>query len=674
MPNDALAATLDISLSQLSINTLRFLAVDAVQRANSGHPGMPMGAAPMAYAVWHRHLVVDPSKTDWPNRDRFILSAGHGSMLLYGLLHLSGFDLSIDDIKDFRQWGSRTPGHPENFHTSGVETTTGPLGQGFANGIGMAIAETFLAAHFNRPGFDVVDHQTMAIVSDGDLMEGISHEAASWAGHLGLGKLTYLYDDNKITIDGSTDLSFTEDVTGRFEAYGWQVLDIEDGNDVEAIDEAINEARAETGKPTLIRVHTIIGYGSPNKAGTAASHGSPLGAQEIELTKEGLNWPLEPTFHVPDDAREHMGEIATRGQEKREAWEEMMRDYKAEFPDLAEQWERWNRGDLPENLTSLMPAFEEGSSIATRSANGKVLAALDLDLPNLIGGSADLTGSNKTDIPGRRDFQRDNPSGSYFYFGVREHAMASICNGMQLHGGLRTYCGTFLIFSDYMRPAIRLSALMGQPVTYVFTHDSIGLGEDGPTHQPIEHFMTLRAIPNCTFIRPCDGPETAGAWIAALENKTGPTLLGLSRQNLPTMNSNVSDVVANVKMGAYIIRDSEGAPDAIIIATGSEVEVGVRAATQLAQEGLNVRVVSMPSWEIFEQQEASYRESVLPPSVTVRVSVEAGITMGWERYVGPTGRSIGLDHFGASAPAETLFEHFGITPENVASAVRSQLD
>ncbi len=671
MPNDAQAVSSNSSFSQLSINTIRFLAIDAVQMANSGHPGMPMGAAPMAYAAWHRHLRIDPSNTDWPDRDRFILSAGHGSMLLYSLLHLTGFDLTMDDLKNFRQWGSRTPGHPENFHTKGIETTTGPLGQGFANGVGMAVAEAFLAARFNRPGFEVVNHHTFAIVSDGDLMEGISHEVASLAGHYGLGKMIYLYDDNEITIDGSTSLAFTEDVTGRFEAYGWQVLDVSDGNDVEAIDAAIREAKAETGKPSLIRVHTVIGFGSPNKAGKSSSHGSPLGQDEIVLTRKELGWPDGATFHVPDGVSAHMQEIATRGKSARQAWEDMMTRYASEHPDASAEWDRWMSGDMPSDLESFMPSFDEGSSVATRSANGKVLAALDAHLPNLIGGSADLTGSNKTDIPGRVDFQKNTPGGSYFYFGVREHAMASMCNGMQLHGGLRTYCGTFLVFTDYMRPAIRLSALMQQPVVYVLTHDSIGLGEDGPTHQPIEHFMALRAIPNCTFIRPADAVETAGAWVAALENTTGPTLLALSRQNLPTVNPDTAAVVAKVKRGAYVAKDCEGTPDAIIIATGSEVETALDAAELLRGEGAGVRVVSMPSWELFAKQDASYRESILPSAVSARVSVEAGITMGWQQWVGDKGASVGIDHFGASAPAETLFEKFGFTAENVATTVRS---
>jgi transketolase len=673
MPIGSASPVFDPALAQQSINTIRFLAVDAVQKANSGHPGMPMGAAPMAYVTWQQHLAIDPSAPKWPNRDRFVLSAGHGSMLIYSLLHLSGFDLSIDDLKNFRQLGSKTPGHPENFHTAGIETTTGPLGQGFANGIGMAIAESHLSATFNRPGYPVADHFTFAIVSDGDLMEGISHEAASLAGHLQLGKLIYLYDDNKISIDGSTELSFTEDVTGRFEAYGWQVLEVKDGNDIEGIHSAIEAAKAESGKPTIIRVKTVIGYGSPNKGGTAGSHGSPLGDAEIVLTKDALGWPQQPTFLVPEDVREHMGGIASKGYRNRKAWERMMLDYEESFPELAKAWKKWNAGQLPANLVDLLPTFEKGSSLATRAASGKVLAAISKDVPYLVGGSADLTGSNLTNIPGRKDYQATSPEGGYFFFGVREHAMASICNGMELHGGLRTYCGTFLVFSDYMRPSIRLSALMKIGVTYVLTHDSIGLGEDGPTHQPIEHFMALRAIPNCSFFRPADGPETAASWVCALENTSGPSLLALSRQNLPTMNADVPHVTNMVKKGAYVVREANGTPRALIMATGSEVEVAMGAAEILALKGVETRVISMPCWENFEAQDAHYQESVLPSAVSVRVSVEAGITFGWERYIGKTGKSIGIDSFGASGPAPELFKHFGITPENVANAVLDQI-
>lgn len=662
--------SIDPVLAQEAINTIRFLAVDAVQKANSGHPGMPMGAAPMAYVTWRNHMVQDPASPQWANRDRFVLSAGHGSMLVYALLHLAGYDLSLDDLKNFRQWGSRTPGHPENFHTTGVETTTGPLGQGFANGVGMAIAERYMAATFNRPGFGIIDHRTYAIVSDGDLMEGISHEAASLAGHLGLGKLIYLYDDNGISIDGSTDLSYTDDVTGRFESYGWQVLHVQDGNDVTEIDRALTQARTETARPTLIRVRTIIGYGSPKKAGTAASHGSPLGEDEIVATKNGLGWPLEPTFHVPDGTRTHMAGIAKRGAEARTAWEALFASYRDAHPALAAEWERWQSGDMPAGFDALMPEFEAGPGMATRAASGKVLAAIGPALPDLLGGSADLTGSNLTDIPGRHGFQKETPDGGYLFFGVREHAMASICNGMVLHGGIRPYCGTFLVFSDYMRPAIRLSALMGLPVTYVLTHDSIGLGEDGPTHQPVEHYMALRAIPNVRFIRPADANETAEAWKIALETTDRPTLLALTRQKLPTIDRSTHGAAEGLRRGAYVLRPESGALRVILMATGSEVPLALDAATELEDSGIGTRVVSMPCWELFNEQDAAYREQVLPSGVTARVSVEAGVTMGWSAYVGPQGASIGLDRFGASAPAEVLFEQFGFTVENVVSTAK----
>jgi len=658
--------------ASLAVNTLRFLAVDAVQKANSGHPGMPMGAAPMAYVLWRHHMNQDPTHRDWPDRDRFILSAGHGSMLLYGLLHLSGYPLSVEDLKEFRQWNSRTPGHPEWRHTAGVETTTGPLGQGFANGVGMAIAERYLAAHFNREEFDVVNHWTYAIVSDGDLMEGISHEAASLAGHLGLGKLIYLYDDNGISIDGSTDLSYSEDVTGRFEAYGWQVLHVRDGNDLESIDRALSDARAEIRRPTLIRVKTVIGFGSPAKAGTAASHGAPLGEEEVRATKKALGWPEEPAFHVPDEVREHMLSIAERGAAERTRWEALMKDYREAFPLLAAEWDAWHANELPDAVFEAIPAFKAGEALATRAASGKVLAAIGPHVPSLLGGSADLTGSNNTDIPGREGFERDNPNGGYLYFGVREHAMASLSNGMSLHGGLRPYCGTFLVFTDYMRGAMRLSALMGLPVTYVLTHDSIGLGEDGPTHQPVEHYMALRAMPNVYFIRPADATETAEAWALALRTNGRPTLLALTRQKLPVLDRTRS-VDADVARGAYILRKEKGPLQVILMATGSEVSLAVDAAVRLEDEGLGVRVVSMPSWEVFEEQDEAYRERVLPPSVTARVSVEAGVTLGWSRYTGMEGVSVGLDHFGASAPAGKLFEAFGFTIDAVAGAARSVL-
>ena len=663
-------SSIDSVLALEAINTIRFLAVDAVQKANSGHPGMPMGAAPRAYVTWQNHMVQDPAAPQWANRDRFVLSAGHGSMLVYALLHLAGYDLSIDDLKNFRQWGSRTPGHPENFHTTGVETTTGPLGQGFANGVGMAIAERYMAATFNRPEFEIIDHRTYAIVSDGDLMEGISHEAASLAGHLGLGKLIYLYDDNGISIDGSTDLSYTDDVTGRFESYGWQVLHVQDGNDVAEIDRALTQARTETARPTLIRVRTIIGYGSPKKAGTAASHGSPLGDDEIVATKNALGWPLEPTFHVPEGTRAHMAGIAERGAKARVAWDALLASYREAHPALAAEWDRWQSGEMPNGFDALVPEFEAGPGMATRAASGKVLAAIGPALPDLRGGSADLTGSNLTNIPGRIGFQKDTPEGGYLFFGVREHAMASICNGMVLHGGIRPYCGTFLVFSDYMRPAIRLSALMSLPVTYVLTHDSIGLGEDGPTHQPVEHYMALRAIPNVRFIRPADANETAEAWKVALEATDRPTLLALTRQKLPTIDRSTHGAAEGLRRGAYVLRQESSALRVILLSTGSEVPLALDAAAELEASGIGTRVVSMPCWELFNEQDATYREQVLPSGVTARVSVEAGITMGWSAYVGSEGASIGLDHFGASAPAEVLFEKFGFTVDNIVRTAK----
>lgn len=594
-------------------------------------------------------------------------------MLIYGLLHLAGYPLSIDDLKNFRQWGSKTPGHPENFHTVGVETTTGPLGQGFANGVGMALAEAYMAARYNRPGHTIVDHHTYGIVSDGDLMEGISHEAASLAGHLGLGKLIYLYDDNGISIDGPTDLTYTDNVTGRFEAYGWQVLMVEDGNDLNALHAALTDARAESKRPTLIRVRTVIGYGSPAKAGTAASHGSPLGPEEVTATKKALDWPLEPTFLVPDAVREHMGEIGSRGAAERKAWEQAYDAWAAAYPELAKEWMRCQQGGLPDGFAENLPVFDAGGGMATRAASGKVLAAIGSTLPELLGGSADLTGSNLTDIPGREGFQADRNDGGYIYFGVREHAMASMSNGMVLHGGIKPYNGTFLVFSDYMRPAIRLSALMGLPVTYVLTHDSVGLGEDGPTHQPIEHYMALRAIPNLQFVRPADANETSMAWRLALETTDRPTLLALTRQKLPTLDRSRHGAAEGALKGAYILREATARLQVLLLATGSEVEVALKAADVLEADGVGVRVVSMPCWEVFQRQDAAYKESVLPNAIRARVSVEAGITFGWERYVGDHGASVGIDRFGASAPAEVLFEELGITPENVVRTAKDVL-
>ena len=671
MPQDVIKSR---DIRTRTINTIRFLAADAVERAQSGHPGTPMGLAPVAYLLWHEHLRHSPDHPDWPNRDRFILSAGHASMLLYSLLHLTGYDLSMNEIKNFRQWESKTPGHPEVHLTAGVETTTGPLGQGFANGVGMAIAERLLADEFNEEGFPIVDHRTYALCSDGDLMEGISHEAASLAGHLGLGKLVCLYDDNHITIDGSTDLAFSEDVPARFEAYGWHVQCMEDANDLEAIGAAIEEAKATEEKPSLITVRSHIGYGSPNKQDTAAAHGAPLGEEEVRLAKENLGWPPEKQFYVPDEVYDHMREAVPEGKRLQSEWEELFEGYEEAHPEKAERFERWMSRTPPEGWEEALPEFEAtsdgGKELATRKASGITLNDLAPEVGYLIGGSADLTGSNKTDVDGRADFQKESPSGRYFRFGVREHAMAGISNGMALHGGIQPYAGTFLIFSDYLRPSMRLSALMEQPVVYVFTHDSIGLGEDGPTHQPVEHLMALRAIPGLTLIRPADANEAAEAWAAAVRHTEGPTALALTRQTLPIFDREALTSAEGLHRGAYVLRVTDGMPDVLLIGTGSEVQCALGAAEQLEEEGIEARVVSMPSWELFEKQSETYRRKVLPPSVEARVSVEAGLTQGWERYLGPKGVSLGVDHFGASAPGETVMEEYGITAERVAKEAR----
>jgi transketolase len=658
-------------IDELAIGTIRTLAIDGVQKANSGHPGMPLGAAPMAHVLWTRHLKFDAADPAWPDRDRFVLSAGHGSMLLYALLHLSGFGLAIEELEAFRQWGSRTPGHPEYGHTPGVETTTGPLGAGFSNGVGMAIAEAFLAATFNRPGYTLVDHRTFGIVGDGDLMEGIAAEAASLAGHLGLGKLIYLYDDNHISIEGCTDLAFTEDVGLRFEAYGWQVLTVNDGNDLVAIDQAIADACAETGKPSLIKIRTIIGYGSPNKAGTADCHGSPLGKEELKLTKEALGWPSDLLFAVPERVRGQYAAVATRGAATRARWLGGFADFEKAHPELAVQWKEAMAGQPPEGWKDKLPVFAAGESVATRSASGKVLNALAGILPTLIGGSADLAPSNNTYLAGLGDFQAGTPGGRNLRFGVREHAMGGILNGMAAHGGFFPFGGTFFVFSDYMRPAVRLAALSHLPVTYVFTHDSIGLGEDGPTHQPVEHLASLRAMPGLVVIRPCDGNETAVAWQAALERRDGPTALVLTRQNLPVIDRTKMASAESLLRGGYVLEDApSGRPDVILIATGSEVEIALDAAATLSNEGVAVRVVALPSWELFEAQDKAYRDRVLPAHVKARVVIEAGSPFGWERYAGDGGIIIGIDRFGASAPASVLYREFGITAENV---VRSAL-
>ena len=659
-------------LDDLAVATIRTLAIDGVQKANSGHPGMPLGAAPMAHVLWSRHLKFDAKDPGWPDRDRFVLSAGHGSMLLYSLLHLAGYGLSVEELEDFRQWGSRTPGHPEHGVTPGVETTTGPLGAGFSNGVGMAMAEAFLAATFNKPGFDLVDHHTYAIVSDGDLMEGIASEAASLAGHLALGKLVYLYDDNHISIEGSTDLAFTEDVGARFEAYGWQVIRVADGNDLKAIDSAVSVACVETTRPSLVMVRTTIGCCSPNKSGSAESHGSPLGVDEVRLTKEAIGWPADLFFAVPDRVREQYAAVAASGAVHRASWDETFARYSQEYPEAAQQWSDALAGRLPAGWTDKLPVFAAGESLATRSASGKALNALASLAPTLMGGSADLAPSNNTFLSGLGDFEPGAYGARNVHFGVREHAMGGVLNGLAAHGGIFPYGGTFLIFSDYMRPAIRLAALSHLPAIYVFTHDSIGLGEDGPTHQPIEHLAAMRAMPNVTIIRPSDANETVVAWRAALEHRDGPTALVLTRQNLPVLDREKFPPAESLMRGGYVLKDpSAWAPEVILLATGSEVEIALAAADMLAGDSIAARVVAMPSWELFERQDAAYRESVLPKAITARVSIEAASTFGWSRYVGLAGEAIGIDHFGASAPAKVLYREFGITADNlVASAKR----
>jgi transketolase len=653
-------------LAQRSIDTVRTLAMDAVQAANSGHPGMPMGCAPMAYVLFNEVMKLDPTDVDWPDRDRFVLSAGHGSMLLYASLHLAGFERpNLEDIQNFRQWGYPTAGHPENFLLDAVETTTGPLGQGVANGVGMALAVERLAAEFNRPGHDVVDHRVYGIVSDGDLMEGVAAEAASLAGHLKLGRLTYLYDDNSITIDGKTDLAFSEDVLARFDAYGWHTQQVDDGTDLDAIRAAIAAADADD-RPSLIAVRTVIGHGSPNKAGTSKAHGSPLGPDEIAATKEAMGWPHE-AFHVPDDVRAHL-DLSERGRKVREDWEARFAAYREAHPDLAAEFERRVvRGELPANWADALPTLDDKA--ATRVHSGAVINAIAGTVPELFGGSADLAASNNTDVEDGGDFSAQDRLGRNLRFGIREHAMASMANGMALHGGVIPYVATFLIFTDYCRPAIRLSALMQQRVVYVMTHDSIGLGEDGPTHQPIEHLPSLRAIPGLTVLRPADGAETVGAWKFALEHD-GPSVLALTRQGLPPLGDRPADAV---ERGAYVVRETDGDPEVILIGTGSEVQVCLGAADVLEEQGVTARVVSMPSWERFAAQDQAYRDQVLPPAVRARVAVEAAANFGWERWVGDGGAVVAMERFGASAPAEKLFEVFGFTPGNVAEVASGLL-
>jgi transketolase len=648
-------------LQNRAINTLRFLSADAVQKANSGHPGLPMGAAAIGYTLWTRHLRHNPRNPRWAGRDRFVLSGGHGSMLLYSLLHLTGYDLPLEEIKNFRQWESLTPGHPEYGLTPGVETTTGPLGQGFASGVGMGIAAAHLAATFNQRGHEIIDPYIYAIVTDGDLMEGVSSEAASLAGHLSLGRLIYIYDDNNISIDGSTDLAFTEDRAVRFRAYGWQVLRVEDGNDVAAIDKAIHEAKADP-RPSLIICRTIIGFGAPNKQGTAKAHGEALGDDELNAAKDNLGWPKEPRFLIPDDVLEFYRKAVDRGRELEYDWKMRFDAYKRLHPALGAELQRRMDGKLPKDWEAEIPEFPvDSKGMATRAASGKTINALAPKLPELIGGSADLAPSNNTKIDGSPAFQRDSYQGRNFHFGVREHAMGAALNGMAVFGGIIPYGGTFLIFSDYMRASIRIAALSGIPSIFIFTHDSVGLGEDGPTHQPVEHLMSLRLIPNLVLIRPADANETAAAWKVAISRRDGPTALALTRQAVPTL-----DTTALVEKGAYVLKDF-GKPEIILIASGSEVSLVLEAAQKLAEEGRGVRVVSFPSWALFEKQDAAYRESVFPKNIQKRLAVEAGVGLGWERYAKSV---ISIERYGASSPYKTIFEHLGFTVENVIAKAK----
>ena len=666
-----LAGTELARVRRLTADTIRGLAMDAVQKANSGHPGMPMGMADAAVMLWTRFLKHNPADPLWPNRDRFILSAGHGSMLLYSLLHLSGYDLPQSELQAFRQWGSHTPGHPEYGLTAGVETTTGPLGQGISNAVGMAIAERWLATRFNRSGFEIVNHYTYVIASDGDLMEGISHESCALAGHLGLGKLIVLYDDNGISIDGPTRLAFSEDVPGRFTAYGWHTQRI-DGHDSAAVEAALTSARAETQRPSLIACKTHIGFGSPSRQDSHKAHGEPLGVDEVRLTKQKLGWPLDELFCVPAEAREFMQEAAVTGAGQQKEWEELYGDYGKAYPELAATFDGALRGDLPAGWDSTVPTFSGNKPLATRAASGAVLDAIAPHFPALLGGSADLTPSNNTLPKGERGLTREDFSGRYLHFGVREHGMGGILNGLALHGGVRPYAGTFLIFSDYMRPAIRMAALMELPVIYVFTHDSIGLGEDGPTHQPIEQISSLRLIPNLAVIRPADATETVEAWRVALTRRHAPTALVLTRQGLPVIDRACHAPAEGLARGAYILRDVDH-PEVILIGTGSEVHLALAAQEILAAQKVNARVVSMPCWKLFDEQPAEYQELVLPSRLRARVAVEAGATLAWGRYVGLDGEIVGLDHFGASAPYQVLYEKFGITAEAVAEAARRVL-
>jgi transketolase len=653
-------------LENRAINAIRFLAADAVQKANSGHPGLPMGAAAMAYTLWTRHLRFNPDNPKWPGRDRFILSGGHGSALLYALLYLTGYDLPLEQLMSFRQWGSLTPGHPEYGLTPGVEVTTGPLGQGFANGVGMAIAATHLAAEYNRPGFEVINHFVYAIVTDGDLMEGISSEAASLAGHLGLGRIIYLYDDNHISIDGSTDLAFTEDRTARFEAYGWHVQKVLDGNDTSAVDQAIVAAKRDP-RPSLIACRTHIGYGLPTRQDTEKAHGEAPGQEELDGAKRNLGWPLEPKFFVPEDVLAFYRKVGKQGENLEKSWNLLLEKYREQYPELALELERRLKGELPGAWQKDLPVFQaDPKGIATRAASGKVINAMAPNLPELIGGSADLTPSNDTWIKGSPDFQHKTPEGRNFHFGVREHGMGGEINGMAVHGGVIPFGGTFLIFSDYMRPAIRLSALSHYPSIWLYTHDSIGLGEDGPTHQPVEQLASLRAMPNLVVIRPADANEVTEAWKVAISRRNGPTALILTRQALPVLDRAIYAPANGLQKGAYVLADlGDADPELILMASGSEVSLITGAGERMAGEGVNVRLVSFPSWELFAEQDESYRLQVLPSRIKNRLSVEAGVAQGWERWLGEQGESISVERYGASAPYKTIFEHYGLTVDNV---------
>ncbi len=666
------------SVDQLAVNTIRTLTIDAVEKAKSGHPGMPMGAAPMAYELWTRHMKHNPSNPEWINRDRFVLSAGHGSMLLYSLLHLCGYDLSMDEIKNFRQWGSKTPGHPEYGHTPGVDATTGPLGQGISMAVGMAMAEAHLAAVYNREGYNIIDHYTYVICGDGDLMEGVSAEAASLAGHLGLGKLIVLYDSNDISLDGELNLAFSENVRQRFEAYGWQTLLVEEENNLEAIGKAIAEAKADLSRPTLIEVKTTIGFGSPNKAGkggSAGPHGAPLGPEEVKLTKQALGWPEEPDFYVPEEVREHFAKVKAQGEAANKEWEELYAAYKKEYPELAKQFEQAITNELPEGWDADLPWYNpEDKPLATRAASGAALNALAKNVPNIVGGSADLESSTNTHLKGMPIYTRNSYEGRNIYFGVREFAMAAAVNGMALHKGVRPYGGTFFVFSDYLRPAVRLSALQKLPVTFVLTHDSIGVGEDGPTHEPIEQLPALRVIPDVTVIRPADANETSAAWRYAVKQNEGPVALVLTRQALPILPGTKEKAIEGVERGAYVLSDAaDGKPVAQILATGSEVQLAVAAQAKLAEEGIHVRVISMPSWELFEKQPKEYRDSVILPDVKARLAVEMAYPLGWERYVGDHGDILGIKIFGASAPGPKVMAEYGFTVENVVAKVKALL-